>query len=440
MRKNKIIRFLIPCVLVVFMLGLVQCKQDDPEPDPVSDPVSDSVSVPLENIKIGFLVELTGTFANSSNYDAAELAVTEINNAGGIDGRNLELVLKDAYADGGDAALESVKELEAAGINLIIGPGWSSRVTKIADYTVSNDILLMPYSASAASITDIEDNGLIWRSNISDAFLTKALAEYVYNTDGATTAGIIFRDDTWGNGLAENFMEHFTSLGGEVTASLSYTVEDVDLTTIDFSDKCDQLMAAAPHILIYLSFDSDGVKFLTDLSNNSTYSESVAQQKIYSFEGNGIDLLTSNVPTEMLPNIYAIKAVSDESEGSNFSIFKDAYSSEYPASELPEYHAACSYDMTYLLAYAMLRADDISNVTDVASKLKEVSKNNAAATVINVNEFSKASTLIETGTAIDYDGASGKIEFDDNGDPSSATIEISKITDGVYVPIVVSEF
>lgn len=430
MKNYAQIPFLTQIVIALTMLLFIQCKEEDPDPDPD----------PKENIKVGLLAELTGTFANNSNYDAAQLAVNEINAAGGIDGRNLELVLKDAYADKGQIALESVKELKADGIDFVIGPGWSSRTMIVADYTISNNMLLMPTTATASNITDLEDNGLVWRSIVPDALLADALADYLYTTKGVKTAAIIYRDDAWGSGIASNFTTRFTSLGGSVVASIDHESEVEDFSTFDFTTHCQDLMDAQPEILIYLNFDTGSVKFLNDLSQNGTYTGLSEKPDIYSFAGNGIELLTSNAPAEILPYIHSVEAIADESDGSNFSIFKTAYSATYPNSDVANYQASCAYDNTYLLAYAMLAAGDVSSATTVASKLQEVSGNSSGATVINVNEFTKAKQLIEGGSAIDYNGASGKIEFSDKGDPTNAIIKIAKIEGNEYMPVSVKEF
>ena len=87
------------------------------------------------------------------------------------------------------------------------------------------------------------------------------------------------------------------------------------------------------------------------------------------------------------------------------------------------------YDAIYLIAYAMLT----SNSTEpniFKTKLQEVSKDGE---VIGINKFAEAKALIEAGTDIDYNGASGKIEFDENGDVSSGTYEIWEVENSTFI-------
>ena len=383
------------------------------------------------SVRIGLLLPVSLERTRQEGmYFSATLAAEEINNAGGVLGRDLEIVFRD---DGGSAekGVIQARQFYDEGIKIIAGPARSSVTLAVAqEVTIPNNMLLISPSATNSRITTLDDNDLVWRTAVSDIFQARVGAEYTYRTLGKKTAGIIHSSNIWATGLAESFRINFEQLAGtgSVVSSVSYP-EGQDWTTYDFSAQLDILYAEKPEVVYVVSFISDAVKITHDTYIGSYINDNYRPQ-YFSVDGT------------FDPN-FAFNAQPDISNGM-MGTQPTGYITN-PAHErftsnilkrfgyIPESYSEHIYDAVYLVAYAIVKSGSTDPVA-VAAELRNVSGGdpNAKGTLISVNEFAKAKALIESGAAIDYDGASGRIEFDENGDPGSGTYIIWKIVDGEY--------
>ncbi len=418
MFKKKLLLVLTASVLISGSLIFGSCTESDFEDPSIGNP---------DNIRIGLINELVSQSV-STPYTATELAISEINAAGGINGQMMEVVLRDAYEDFGLAAMNSVEEFHNSEIDFVIGPGWSFFTYMVAEYTVPNGMILMPHAATSPGIADIEDNGLIWRTCASDNFQAVVAASYIFEEMQFTNVGVLYPDDGWGTGLAEAFRTSFTAAGGTVSSYVEYPSEIDDYTTYDYTSYCDSLMAGDAELVFCVTY-WDQYKIHNDLSHTEGYQNN--DPIVFQVERFDQDGILIEIPEEMWDNLMAIVSAVDERPGSSFLTYKANYQVKYPNFGIDDhvYFDACAYDEVYLLAYAMLAAGTTSDVDLIATELKDISGGVNGATVIKANDFANASTLIQSGTPIDYDGASGRIEFDDNGDSGSAVFNIFNMVD-----------
>jgi branched-chain amino acid transport system substrate-binding protein len=201
-----------------------------------------------ETIKIGVIVPLTGDLASfgETMVNAARLAESEINEGGGVLGKKIELKICDdgTTADGAKSCFD---KLTSEGIKLIIGPATSSAIikgicggnTQSCDPVKQKRVLIISPSATSPLISDIDDDGLIWRNAPSDDLQGKALAQLARGKIEGLEAmkvdkvSVIYRDDPYGAKLAEEFKREFESLGGTVLKFVKYA-EDKET---DFSSE-----------------------------------------------------------------------------------------------------------------------------------------------------------------------------------------------------------
>jgi ABC-type branched-subunit amino acid transport system substrate-binding protein len=94
-------------------------------------------------------------------------------------------------------------------------------------------------------------------------------------------------------------------------------------------------------------------------------------------------------------------------------------------------YSATVYDAIYTMAFAMLKAGSIEP-NKVAANMRLVANNAPEATPVNVGEFAQAAALLKAGKRINYEGASGSVEFDEFGDVTSGTYIIWKVRQGKY--------
>ena len=166
-------------------------------------------------IKIGYVGPFTGEAASlgGPGIAGAQTAVQEINDAGGVFGRQLELITEDDECSsvGVNAFTKLVNVDKVVGI---VGPTCSSSAGPALPIAQQAGVPVILNWASAPNLTLIGD--YIFRIYPSDAFQGRYIAEFLVNTLGKKKAAVIYVKNDWGQGLQEKFVERFTQLGGEV--------------------------------------------------------------------------------------------------------------------------------------------------------------------------------------------------------------------------------
>ncbi|OQY04429.1 MAG: hypothetical protein B6I20_03020, partial [Bacteroidetes bacterium 4572_117] len=384
-------------------------------------------------IKIGYLAEigLDIIFQKlTTMYYAAAMAQDEINAAGGINGKKIELVLKDAYAD---QALIEVEAYKNNGINLIIGPAFSSTTIKIADYAINNNMLIMSYSATSSAISNLSDNDLIWQTATSDLYKGKVAADYLYE-HGKRRAAVLYRDDVFGQGLTDAFQTDFELLGGSVVKNIKYPVDGINFSTYDFTSEISQLFSNGDiDVLYFVSFDSDFIRACEFLKINPSF---IAQKpQVVLAEDAEIEKLVENIAPTITEGMLVFEASALENDP-NRTNFDRNYTNKFQID--PPSYAHEAYDAVYLIAYAMIKANTTDSAIEIAEVLRAISGSDESITdetIININEFEKAKNILISNGNIDYNGASGEILFDNTGAPGVATYNIWEIVNGIGIKI-----
>ncbi len=350
------------------------------------------------------------------------LAKKEINNKGGLLGRKIDFIIKYTQSNVENARLIAREFIDLDKVNAIIGGNTSSEFLAIGEEMVKpGGVPVISHAATADSISDFEDNNLLWRTVPKDGFQAKVAAEYAISEKKMTSV-ILFVDNTYGQNLAEKFESIYKNLGGSVLAKASFPYQQ-GYTDYDFMQHLQPLMAKKPQMLYLISYQQDGIAVLTALENNRN--ELNAENLfILGCDGNRNESI-SDYDFAVFDNMAFVAPGKNRSPGSNYEKFISNYEKEYNLKNGEYYsqYIANVYDSVYLIAYAVLAAGKVDSAS-IAGSLQKISREGE---IVNINEFSKGVELISKGTDIDYDGASGKIEFDANGDISSALYEISKI-------------
>ena len=180
-----------------------------------------------EPYRIGVMDALTGVAESYGNpiLQAKQLAVEEINAAGGIDGRMLELVVEDSKCAAQDAITAYNKLTDVDGVKIILGTSCSGAMLGAAPLAESDGVIL--FSASATS-PDIQPAGdFIFRTAINDAQLGVDTGNALW-ADGARSIATITEATDYAEGARRTTVARFEELGGEVLAAESYPSEVTD--------------------------------------------------------------------------------------------------------------------------------------------------------------------------------------------------------------------
>ena len=232
---NKVIVWVIVLVVVVWG-GFAIFKGD---------------STPKETgpIKIGFIGPLTGDAANigQNAKSAVEIAVEEVNAAGGIDGRMLEVIYEDGSCNGPKAASAASKLINVDKVAMILGGACSGETSSFTAAAEQAMVPVLSYCSSAPSISNAGD--YIFRNYPSDLYQGAYGAEYIANKLGKKKVAILYVQSDWGSGIKDVFTQKLNELGGSVVAEEGYAQ-----TSKDLRSQLTKIKAAQPELIYFLGY------------------------------------------------------------------------------------------------------------------------------------------------------------------------------------------
>jgi len=409
-------------IIAVFLLLSASCDKEE------------AMKNQTETIKIGVLLPLTLEGVQSvmnKRLKGIILAKEEINSKGHLLDKKIELVIADNQGKY-DENLLKADELIEKGCVAIIGAIWSSRTIDVAQkVTIPNNIVLISPASSSPLITDLEDDNLVFRTIPSDVFQGKAAASYALTNLNTQTASVIYIDNAYGSGLAHAFKKEYYAMGGTIESFKSYEeLDNYDL--YDFSEAAETVLQNEPDMIYIVSYVQEGAKIATTLSRRITsgYTPKVMGCETLSTG----DFLPPNSPVDFVNGMIILNPGSNK----NNPLLKE-FQANYQAlfnEEINDPTSANCYDALYLIAYAILNAQSSNPLVFKDHILKIANEGE----FIGVNEFDKAKELIEAGTDINYNGVTGRLDLDENGDLSKATYLILEIKDNKYVEIGTIDF
>ena len=179
---------------------------------------------------------------------AARLAVSEINDAGGVLGSEVILHEADSSGTGPTDAAPRIGRLLDLGVDAVVGAAASAVSLLVIDEITGRGVIQMSSSNTSPVFTDYPDRGLYFRTAPSDALLARVMAEWLPG-QGTPSIGVMFRDDAWGRGLAEAFRPHYEALGGEIALFLPYDPEQER-----FEAEARSLAQAGPEAIWLIAF------------------------------------------------------------------------------------------------------------------------------------------------------------------------------------------
>jgi ABC-type branched-subunit amino acid transport system substrate-binding protein len=395
----------------VSALLLTGCSTTAEEPAASEAPAADSSDVTaIEagdrdlSLKVGTILPQSGALAFLGPPEEAgvNLAVEEIKAADlGID---IEAILRDSGDTTTDTATVSVTDLLSQDVSAIIGAASSGVSKTVIDQITGDGVVQFSPANTSADFTDYEDNNLFWRTAPSDVLQGEVLGNLIAE-DGNSTLGLIVLNDSYGTGLAEYTTAAFEAAGGEVVATSLFNEGDSN-----FAAQISEVTAANPDAIAIISFDQ--AKIITPALVGGGF----PGDKLYFVDGNLADYSADFAPGLVEGSKGTLPGLDTATLGD----FTDRLLEIDPT--LTDFsYAAESYDAVILIALAAYAANDTSGEA-IASYLQQVSGGTGEGT--KVTDFASGAEALAAGDQIDYDGYSGPVTFDENGDPTEATIGV----------------
>jgi branched-chain amino acid transport system substrate-binding protein/neutral amino acid transport system substrate-binding protein len=380
-------------------------------------------AVGAEDVSIGVLYAFSGDLGiyGEPETDAMRLAVNEVNENGGVLGGRLKLIIMDT-ASSEVTAVEKAHELvDWYKVPVIIGTSGSETCMAIIDYTTSNGVLQISPAVTSPEFTTYPDNDLFFRTCPSDELQGIAMARLAIK-QGYKTASTLVIWNSYGVGFEESFNRAFKALGGKVLESVRY-----DPTAPSFDSVVEKAAAKNPDFVMLCAYPETGSAILK-----------AAYEKGYM--GNIDWLLSEALMDDKLAEmvgkdkagkyiIAGLKGTTPDprAAGPAYNAFKRNYTAEYGRE--PTQFCSNSYDAVAVVALAIEKAGSTSG-TAIRDSLREVTRPPGK----KVTDIGEALRIIREGLwDINYQGASGDLRFDENGDVMGKYCEWSIADNGSIV-------
>ncbi|MEN6368174.1 MAG: ABC transporter substrate-binding protein [Thermotogota bacterium] len=361
------------------------------------------VAVGEDTIKIGALMSLTGSLApyGPPIANGALLALQQINAAGGVLGKQLELIIEDDGTSPDVGRNAASKLVEIDGVSAIVGALSSGVTLAASSVTIPSEVVLMSPASTAPSIPALNDNDFVFRTVVSDEVQGVVMARLALLL-GFRSASVIFVNNDYGKGLADTFKATFQAIGGRVLSAVPY-----EENKPSYRGEIESLLAGSPDVLVFIGYPVDGNKQIVEAVEAGYTGEFLFSDGM---KGEGV---APGPACAAAGNPGPIEGAHGTVAASGFraSEFDADYIAAFGPSTVPYNYNA--YDAIMLIALAMLRAGDTSGLA-IRDNLRAVA--NPPGEPIYYGEWAKAVALLKAGKDIDYQGVSGLVDFKDTGD------------------------
>jgi ABC-type branched-subunit amino acid transport system substrate-binding protein len=237
-------------------------------------------------LKIGSILPETGSlaFLAPPEFAAAELAVNDINEAGGVLGNPVEFFPGDSGDTSTDTASQTVDRLLGEDVDAIIGAASSSVSLTVIDKITAAGVIQFSPANTSLTLVDYPDKGLYFRNAPPDDLQGNVVAQLVAD-DGNSSAYILALDDAYGTSLATVVEEGLTAAGVEVLGVKIY-----DPKATGFDAEVDEIVAADPDAVVLITFD-EGSRVLKTMVEKGVGPQDKA---VYGVDGNMGNALGEN--------------------------------------------------------------------------------------------------------------------------------------------------
>lgn len=378
---------------------------------------------------IGNAQSFTGPLANQGvevEY-GTDLAVAHINKSGGVLGKTLKLDKKDTVADV-KLCSEIAEGFVEDGRKFVIGAISSGCTGAILDQTVPANVLTLTGVALATSLTRSRDNkGLFYRTGTAVAVTMERLAKEI-QLAGNKSVALIANDNVYATAVAEDFTNAFEALNcGDAACAIAGRHDysnDIDPNTYDFDADMEMIMADNADVLFFDSYQYDGLGYLK-AAVRSGY-DGVPYVSEAMGQGNVSQFLDDDVAAK----IRWVDIASPN--GRSYDYFKEEYEAAFKTTLDKSRLAEQVYDAIIVLALAIEKAGTDEDTVAVSDAIIDIT--NPPGEKVYADQYSKILEMIAEGKEINYEGASGSVDFDERGEVFNET-QIMGYIDGEIASI-----
>jgi ABC-type branched-subunit amino acid transport system substrate-binding protein len=377
-------------------------------------------------LKIGGLLPQTGdlAFLGPPEIAGAELAVADINAAGGVLDKPVEYLPGDSGDSDPDLANPTVDNHLAAGVDAILGAAASGVSLNVIDKITGACKIHFSPANTSPELTDYDDDDLYFRTSPSDVLQGRVLADLILE-EGHSTVALLARQDSYGEGLLEFTKQPLEEGGAEVVVERLY---DPEAQT--FSAEVDEVTSADPDAFVMIGFAESGI-ILNDLFEQGFTPD---EKAIYMVDGNiGDSSIEEGAPPGALAGIRGTLPSAELTEE-----FQGRLNEQWQASAGEALNAFSYGAETYDAVVIMALAAEVAGTDDpaqVAANINGVTREGTECTT-----FEECKSLVADGEDIDLNGPSGPQEFSQPGEPTAASFLIQTYGDDNKIDSSLNEF
>ncbi len=344
--------------------------------------------------------------------ETAQFAVDQVNAAGGAAGCQIEMVLRDTQVDpkvGVDAA-KALVDLE--GVNVLLG-AVSSGVSMpiLTSVTVPGGVMQMSCCSSSTAFTKLSEEGKtdgLWFRTFATTGVQSAMAAKVAQDKGYKSIAVLYKNDDWGQDMARLIAADFAAVGVEVTASVA--INDAQPS---YRAEVTQALASQPEAIYLALYPAEGTNAVREWISLGGTQNMIVANSLKS------DEFRDNVGLQYLGNALGTDTASPRSESAD--AFRAAYQARFD-SEPNGPGLANSYDAAMIALLAMEAAGADASGSDIAAAVARVTDPDGTAVTADTAGFTAAKEVLAGGGNVSYQGATGNVRFDANGDVSAPAV------------------
>ena len=310
-----------------------------------------------KTLKIGFNFEETGDVASygTAEQKAAKLAVDEINKAGGVDGKQIEVTDKDNKSELSEASTVSTNLVTQAKVNAIIGPATSGGTGAAITNAAKASVPLITPSGTQDDLTKGQD--YLFRTTFIDSFQGKILSKYV--TDNLKAKKVVLYYDNssdYAKGIAKAFQEEYK---GEIVATETFASKDTD-----FQAALTKFKGKDFDALVVPGYYTEAGKIVNQARGMGI------DKPIVGGDGFNSEEFISQATPAAATNVYYVSGYSTSGDmTAKAKKFLEAYKAKY--NEEPSMFSALAYDSVYMVAEASKGAKNSVDIKENLAKLKD---------------------------------------------------------------------
>lgn len=358
-------------------------------------------------IEIGTLLPASGALSGigGTMVDAADLAF------GIVDAESDEFNVDATFGDSQSSPEDGVSaasNLANSGIPAVVGSAVTNIHIPVSEQIfVPNGIAACSPSATAVTISNIEDDGLLYRTTPSDALQGQVMSRYSVDSLDAQTAVTLHSNDDYGQALSDEFVSSFESEGGTVQRQVSYETDAQSYTS-----RIERAVQDDPDLLVVVGYAESGVRLFQDY-----YAQYSADRDILTVDG----LNTASVPNGVGRPMDNVVGTAPLVDGPGLETFSSMYKDEFDAEPGP--FNPQTFDAAAALLLASASADEATGES-ISSEMQSVTADGGME--VTPDNLAEGVDAAGAGDNVQYQGASSAVSFDDNGDLQTAAYEVWK--------------